>query len=79
MRSLLALVAGGPARVSVSAAAIVAIAFVVNGSGWDLARAAWTLVIAAAGFSAAFMALAIAGSAAGVIEQPPLQKEPDRG
>lgn len=79
MRSILALIAGGPARVSTSAGAIVLCAFVANGAGWDLARAAWTLVLAGGGFSIAFMVLAIAASAAGVLDHPPLQKEPDRG
>ncbi|WP_375463008.1 hypothetical protein [uncultured Methylobacterium sp.] len=77
MRALLTTIAGDPARVSVSAAAIVALGAVIGGHGLDLLAALWTLIVAATTFCTAFMALAIAGSLAGVIQPPPMKEESD--
>ncbi|GBU17023.1 MULTISPECIES: hypothetical protein [Methylobacterium] len=68
MRPFLALIAGGPGRVSISAAAIVAIVFVLAGAGWDLARAAWHASLFASGFVFVWAVLAIVGNAAGVAD-----------
>ncbi|GJE74334.1 hypothetical protein [Methylorubrum suomiense] len=68
MRAALALVAGGPGRVSISAAAIVAIAFVLAGHGWDLARAAWHASLFVSGFVGVWAVLALIAQAAGVAD-----------
>lgn len=82
MRALLSLVAGGPGRVATSAAAIVVIVFVASGHGWDLARASWFALIAAAAFTFAFAVLALIGAATGVADGDsvmPASREADRG
>ena len=81
MRALLTLIAGGPGRVAITAAAVVVIAFVLAGAGWDLARAAWVTTLFAAGFTFAFAALAMIGAAAGVSDEAPVTapKEAGRG
>ncbi len=68
MRAALALIAGGPGRVSVSAAAIVAIAFVLAGHGWDLARAVWHASLFASGFLLVGVILCLIRQAAGVAD-----------
>lgn len=68
MRAVLALVAGGPGRVSVSAAAIVAIIFVLAGHGWDLLAAAWHASLFASGFVGVWAVLALIAQAAGVAD-----------
>nr|WP_171015497.1 hypothetical protein [Methylobacterium sp. L1A1] len=82
MRPFLALIAGGPERVSLSAAAIVACIFVLAGHGWDLARAAWHGSLFASGFVFVWAVLAIAGNAACVADgeaAAPAPKEPNHG
>ncbi|KQP91353.1 hypothetical protein ASF60_18080 [Methylobacterium sp. Leaf113] len=68
MRALLSLVAGGPGRVSTSAAALVIIAFVASGHGMDLLVATWFALIFAAAFCFAFAVLAMIGAATGVAD-----------
>lgn len=68
MRPILALIAGGPERVSLSAAAIVACIFVLAGHGWDLLAAAWHASLFASGFVFVWAVLAIVGNAAGVAD-----------
>lgn len=68
MRPILALIAGGPERVSLSAAAIVAIVFVLAGHGWDLLAAAWHASLFVSGFVFVWAVLAIVGNAAGVAD-----------
>lgn len=70
MRSALALIAGDPVRVSTSAAALVAVGAVAGGHGMALLAALWTLFVASAAFTVAFMALAIAAAMAGALEPP---------
>jgi predicted phage tail protein len=72
MRSLLTLIARGPGRVAISAAAVVVIVFVLAGAGWDLARAAWVTTLFAAGFTFAFAVLAMVGAAASVTDESPV-------
>jgi hypothetical protein len=79
MRAALALIAGGPLRVSTSAAALVAVGAVVGGHGLQLLAALWTLILAGAAFAVAFMALAIGAAMAGVLETPPAAAEPKGG
>lgn len=80
MRALLNLIAGGPGRVAITAAAVVIITFVLAGAGWDLARAAWTTTLFAAGFTFAFAVLAMVAAATGVTDEAPVTvKEGDRG
>ncbi|MEE8626774.1 MULTISPECIES: hypothetical protein [Methylobacterium] len=82
MRAVLALIAGGPGRVSVSAAAIVAIIFVLAGHGWDLLAAAWHASLFASGFVFVWAVLGIVGNAAGVADgeaAAPAPKEADHG
>ncbi|BDL39093.1 hypothetical protein [Methylorubrum sp. GM97] len=82
MRALLALVAGGPGRVSTSAAAIVTCAFPLAGSGGELLRAAWHAFLWAGGFVLVWAVLAIVGNAAGVADGEavaPASRETDHG
>ncbi|BAQ45890.1 MULTISPECIES: hypothetical protein [Methylobacterium] len=77
MRAALALIAGGPERVSLSAAAIVAILFVLAGHGWDLFAALF-----ASGFVFVWAVLALIAQAAGVADgeaAAPAPKEADHG
>ncbi|KTS34215.1 hypothetical protein NS228_05320 [Methylobacterium indicum] len=71
MRALLALVAGGPIRVSTSAAALATIAFVATGNGAALAAAAIVAVIWSGAFCLVWGAMAIGAAMAGVLEAPP--------
>lgn len=79
MRALLATIAGGPLRVSTSAAALVAVGAVVGGHGLHLLAALWTLILAGAAFAVAFMALAIGAAMAGVLETPPAPPADSQG
>ncbi len=79
MRPFLALIAGGPERVSLSAAAIVAIVFVLAGHGWDLLAAAWNASLFASGFVFVWAVLAIVGNAAGVADGEPAAPAPKGG
>ncbi|GJD79570.1 hypothetical protein [Methylobacterium gregans] len=81
MRALLTFIAGGPGRVAITATAVVVITFVLAGAGWDLARAAWTTTLFAAGFTFAFAVLALIGAATGASDEAPVAapKEADRG
>ncbi|WP_449409684.1 hypothetical protein [Methylobacterium komagatae] len=82
MRAVLALIAGGPGRVSISAAAIVAIVaivFVLAGHGWDLLAAAWHASLFASGWVSVWAVLAIAGNAAGVAAGEPTAPAPKGG
>lgn len=71
MRTLIALVAGGPLRVSTSAAALATIAFVATGNGVALAAAAIVAVIWSGAFCLVWGAMAIGAAMAGVLESPP--------
>lgn len=66
MRALLSLIAGGPGRVSVSAAFAVTILFVVAGHGHELLITAWFGFLWFGAFAVAFAILAMAGAATGV-------------
>jgi hypothetical protein len=80
MRALLTLIAGGPGRVSTSAAAIVVIAFVAFGHGMDLLVTGWFALLAAAGFTFSFAVLAMIGAAVTDGDSTaPTPKEADRG
>lgn len=82
MRAVLALIAGGPGRVSVSAAFAVTCAFLLAGSGGELLRAAWHAFLWAGGFVLVWAVLAIVGNAAGVADgeaAAPAPKEADHG
>lgn len=81
MRAILFLTCGGPGRVATTAAAIVAIAAVATGHGWDVLRAAWVTSLAASAFALLFGLLAMVAAATGVCDdQPtPAPKEADRG
>ncbi|MEH3146476.1 MAG: hypothetical protein PGN34_14250 [Methylobacterium frigidaeris] len=70
MRAILALVAGGPLRVSTSAAALATIAFVATGNGAALAAVAIMAIIWSGAFCLVWGAMAIGAAMAGVLESP---------
>ena len=77
MRSFLTTTLGGPERVATTALALVVIAAVVSGSGWDLFRAAWTMSLATSGFVALYAILALVAAATGVCDEPPVPAKKD--
>ena len=83
MRALLATIAGGPGRVSTSAAALVAVGAILGGHWMALLAALWTVLLAGSAFAFAFMGLAIGAAMAGVLESPPSRtadlREANRG
>ncbi|SDM90652.1 hypothetical protein SAMN05216360_104213 [Methylobacterium phyllostachyos] len=81
MRALLTLTVGGPVRVATTALAIVVIAAVASGSGWDLLRAAWMMSLAASGFTLLYAVLALVAAATGACDETPApaSEEADRG
>lgn len=80
MRALLALTVGGPVRVATTALAIVVIAAVASGSGWDVLRATWVMSLAASGFTLLYAVLMLVADATGVCDETPAPtKEADHG
>lgn len=81
MRALLSTIAGGPIRAATTALALVVIAAVASGSGWDLLRATWTMSLAASGFVALYAILAVAAAATGACDETPApaSEEADHG
>ncbi|KNY20341.1 hypothetical protein [Methylobacterium sp. ARG-1] len=71
MRALLSTIAGGPMRAATTAGAIVVIAAVASGSGWDLLRATWTMSLAACAFVTLYAILAVAAAATGACDDVP--------
>lgn len=81
MRALLIVIAGGPMRAATNAAALVVIAAVATGSGWDLMRATWTMSLAESAFVTLYAILAVAAAATGACDETPAPapKEADHG
>lgn len=80
MRALLNITCGGPGRVATSAGAIVLIAAVATGYGWDLFRAVWVGSLASTAFVFLFGVLAMVAAATGVCDETPAPpKEADHG
>lgn len=79
MRAVLALIAGGPGRVSVSAEFAVTCAFLLAGSGGELLRAAWHAFLWAGGFVLVWAVLALIAQAAGVADGEEAAPSPKGG
>ena len=78
-RAVLTLTCGDPIRAATTALALVAIATVAVGSGWDLARAVALTSVAASVFTLLYGVLMFIADANGAVAEPPAPVIEDAG